>query len=77
MISTYILNIPNSWDNIITSYDNNMIKNISLPKFYSFYNVKNDFKNVYEPSDDTFLLVDSLMVEINSLHFVRNSMEMG
>ena len=33
-----------------------------LPNFYNNYDV-NDFKNVYEPSDDTFLLTDVIGLE--------------
>ena len=51
-----------SWENSKSKYENNNKK--SLPIFYDFYDLSNDFKNVYEPAEDTFLLIDSIMNDL-------------
>jgi hypothetical protein len=70
------VNIYSKWDEIKTLYTPNAINN-KLPQFYDFYDIKNDFKNVYEPSDDTFLLIDAINLEMKNLMFVKKSLEMG
>ena len=52
-----------SWENSKSKYENNNKK--SLPIFYDFYDLSNDFKNVYEPAEDTFLLIDSITNDLN------------
>ncbi len=51
-----------SWENSKSKYENNNKK--SLPIFYDFYDLSNDFKNVYEPAEDIFLLIDSIMNDL-------------
>ena len=55
-----------SWENTQEKYPINTSKK-SLPIFYDFYDLSKDFLNVYEPSEDTFLLIDSLELEIENL----------
>jgi len=54
------------WNKLKPLYQDIKI-NKHLPKMYDFYK-SSDFKNVYEPSDDTFLMLDVIDFEINSLY---------
>ena len=71
-----IKSVPSTWENISSLYASDFLKN-KLPEFYNFYDIKNDFKNVYEPSDDTFLLIDSLELEIKNMNKMITSLEIG
>ena len=66
-----------SWENSKSKYENNNKK--SLPIFYDFYDLSNDFKNVYEPAEDTFLLIDSITNDLdkNKLFNPIKSIEIG
>lgn len=55
------------WDKIKDKFDENMIKSKKLPEFYDFYDSGKDFMNVYEPAEDTFLLIDSLNLDKQSV----------
>ena len=52
-----------SWENTESKYDNNIKQ--SLPIFYDYYDLSKDFINVYEPAEDTFLLIDSITFDIS------------
>ena len=56
-----------SWENSHEKYQMDTSKK-SLPIFYDFYNLSNDFLNVYEPAEDTFLLIDSIELELENLN---------
>ena len=55
-----------SWENTKEKYPIDTSKK-SLPEFYDFYELSKDFLNVYEPSEDTFLLIDSIEIELENL----------
>ena len=66
-----------NWDKSIDIYTQK--KNEPLPVYYDFYNLSKHFKNVYEPADDTFLLIDSIMNDIGALSNKKEikSIELG
>lgn len=54
-----------SW-NMNPKYSNEKSMSKKLPVFYDYYNLSKDFKNVYAPGEDTFVLIDSLTNDLLS-----------
>ena len=69
-----------SWETTKVKYPIDTSKN-PLPIFYDFYDLSKDFQNVYEPAEDSFLLIDSILNELVQLKFDKNkkitSIELG
>lgn len=68
-----------SWDQQKEKYDENMIEDKKLPVFFDYFDYSKHFKNVYEPSDDTFLLIDCLKLEKSNLEEMnlKYTLELG
>ena len=62
-----------------SKYREDEIVEKKLPTFYDYYDYRKDFNNVYEPSDDTFLLTDVLGLEREFINKKSNiiSVEVG
>ena len=58
-----------SWEDSKEKYPYDTSKN-PLPIFYDFYDPSKDFQNVYEPAEDSFLLIDSIL---NELEFLKSN----
>ncbi len=63
-----------SWENTKEKYDIDTSKK-KLPEFYDFYDVAQDFINVYEPAEDTFLLIDSMELELKNMQNFFNDIK--
>jgi len=51
------------WNSIKEKYCESQIESKKLPVFYDFYNCSKDFLNVYEPAEDTFLMIDTINLD--------------
>jgi release factor glutamine methyltransferase len=59
------------WNDLKPIYCEEMIKSKAMPVFFDYYDYSNSFISVYEPAEDTFLMLDSLNLENN---YIGNKM---
>ena len=67
------------WKDLIPLYDEKEIKFKKVIEYFDFFNYLNDFQNVYEPAEDSFLMIDCILAEADFLKqkSIKNSIEIG
>jgi release factor glutamine methyltransferase len=75
MNPSYIKN----WKDLVPKYSEENFLYKKIIKFFDFFNYNKDFNNVYEPAEDSYLLIDTIYAEMEFLKNknIKTSIEIG
>jgi len=67
------------WGDLISKHNEKEIRYKKVIDYFDFFDYIPDFANVYEPAEDSFLMIDSILAEKNFLveKLIKNSIEIG
>jgi release factor glutamine methyltransferase len=68
-----------NWKDLVPKYPEGNFLYKKIIQFFDFFNYNKDFNNVYEPAEDSFLLIDTILAEVDFLRNkdIKTSIEIG